>query len=277
LRFCATTSVVALFIFARKRIRFMKRKHLMTILTLTLALCSILGLTACGHEQSYTTHEHSYTTSVTAPTCTEQGYTTYTCSCGDSYVDDYVDALDHDFKDYIYNNDAKCEQDGTETAICDRDNCEETNTRTKINSALSHNYGTPSYTWNGDKCTAIRICTNDNTHKEAETVTGTYVKDTDATCLVAEKGHYIATFSNSAFAVIETDDNSVVKGSPSNHKFNQYLRVYQQATCNGNRIDTYKCERCSETENKAEMASGANNFALFYMLEGGAVYCVDNQ
>ena len=35
--------------------------------------------------------------------------------------------------------------------------------------------------------------------------------------------------------------------------------------------------KCSETENKAEMASGANNFALFYMLEGGAVYCVDNQ
>lgn len=36
--------------------------------------------------------EHSYVTSVTPPTCTEQGYTTYTCECGDSYVSDYVDA-----------------------------------------------------------------------------------------------------------------------------------------------------------------------------------------
>ena len=35
---------------------------------------------------------HNYTTVVTAPTCTERGYTTYTCSCGASYVDDYVDA-----------------------------------------------------------------------------------------------------------------------------------------------------------------------------------------
>lgn len=31
------------------------------------------------------------------------------------------------------------------------------------------------------------------------------------------------------------------------------------------------------TENKALLADGANNFALFYLLEGGAVYCVDNQ
>ena len=38
---------------------------------------------------------HSYTTAVTAPTCTEQGYTTYTCSCGETYVDDYVNATGH--------------------------------------------------------------------------------------------------------------------------------------------------------------------------------------
>lgn len=41
-------------------------------------------------------HEHDYEAVVTSPTCTEQGYTTYTCSCGESYVDDYVDALGHD-------------------------------------------------------------------------------------------------------------------------------------------------------------------------------------
>ena len=40
-------------------------------------------------------HTHRYTETVTAPTCTEKGYTTYTCSCGDSYVDNYVDALGH--------------------------------------------------------------------------------------------------------------------------------------------------------------------------------------
>jgi len=42
----------------------------------------------------YCADEHSYEAVVTEPTCTEQGYTTYTCTvCGDSYADDYVDAI----------------------------------------------------------------------------------------------------------------------------------------------------------------------------------------
>ena len=36
---------------------------------------------------------HSYTSKVTAPTATQQGYTTYTCStCGHSYKDNYTSA-----------------------------------------------------------------------------------------------------------------------------------------------------------------------------------------
>lgn len=43
-------------------------------------------------------HVHSYSALTTSATCTEKGYTTYTCTiCGNSYVDDYVDALGHDF------------------------------------------------------------------------------------------------------------------------------------------------------------------------------------
>ena len=47
------------------------------------------------------THECSYNAVVTAPTCTEQGYTTYTCVCGDSYVDDYVNATGHNYSSEI--------------------------------------------------------------------------------------------------------------------------------------------------------------------------------
>ena len=42
-------------------------------------------------------HEHSYEAVVTAPTCTEGGYTTYTCECGDGYITDEIEALGHDF------------------------------------------------------------------------------------------------------------------------------------------------------------------------------------
>ena len=42
-------------------------------------------------------HTHSYTASVIAPTCTAAGYTMYTCSCGNSYKDNYTDALGHNY------------------------------------------------------------------------------------------------------------------------------------------------------------------------------------
>ena len=46
---------------------------------------------------------HSYSAVVTAPTCTEPGYTTYTCTiCGDSYVGDPVEALGHEAYTYSY-------------------------------------------------------------------------------------------------------------------------------------------------------------------------------
>ena len=51
-------------------------------------------------------HVHSYTPVVTAPTCTEGGYTTYTCTCGDSYTADETPALGHDWH-------------GTECGRCD--------------------------------------------------------------------------------------------------------------------------------------------------------------
>ena len=43
-------------------------------------------------------HLHSYEAVVTAPTCTEGGYTTYTCECGDSYTADETAPLGHSWK-----------------------------------------------------------------------------------------------------------------------------------------------------------------------------------
>lgn len=41
---------------------------------------------------------HNYTSVVTAPTCTESGYTTHTCTlCGDSYVDSTTEATGHSY------------------------------------------------------------------------------------------------------------------------------------------------------------------------------------
>ena len=75
-----------------------------------------------------TTHEHSYDAVVTAPTCTEKGYTTHTCACGDSYVDTYTDALGHAWDNGKVTKPATETEDGVKTFTCTR--CGETKTET---------------------------------------------------------------------------------------------------------------------------------------------------
>ncbi len=74
------------------------------------ATCATCGVKYGG----LASHEHNHTASVTAPTCTEPGYTTYTCDCGDEYIEDYKDALDHDMK-IMYDADGHW----TECSRCD--------------------------------------------------------------------------------------------------------------------------------------------------------------
>lgn len=63
-------------------------------------------------------HVHSYISAVTkAATCAEEGVITYACSCGDSYTES-IPMTAHSFGDYIYNDDATTEADGTKTAVC---------------------------------------------------------------------------------------------------------------------------------------------------------------
>ena len=81
-------------------------------------------------------HEHSYTAVVTAPTCTEKGYTTHTCSCGHSYVDTYTDALGHAWDNGKVTKPATETETGVKTFTCTR--CGET--KTEVIPALSHEH-----------------------------------------------------------------------------------------------------------------------------------------
>ena len=73
-------------------------------------------------------HEHSYTAVVTPPTCTEKGYTTHTCACGDSYVDTYVDALGHAWDSGTVTKQPTATETGVRTYTCTR--CSATKTET---------------------------------------------------------------------------------------------------------------------------------------------------
>ena len=98
--------------------------------------------TRCGETKTETipklTHEHNYNAVVTAPTCTEMGYTTHTCACGDSYVDTYTDALGHAWDEGKVTKEPTETETGVKTFTCTR--CGETKTETIPKLTHEHSY-----------------------------------------------------------------------------------------------------------------------------------------
>ena len=89
-------------------------------------------------------------------TCTGSGSydnVVYCTVCNDELSREtiMVDSVGHSFTNYVSNNDATCEKDGTETAKCDR--CDATDTRTDADSALGHSF-TNYVSDNNASCTA---------------------------------------------------------------------------------------------------------------------------
>ena len=89
----------------------------------------VVYCTECGEEISRETKkidalQHDYTAVVTEPTCTEQGYTTYTCKRGDhEYKDNYTSALGHAYAISSIDWDSLDTATGQVTAayVCERD------------------------------------------------------------------------------------------------------------------------------------------------------------
>ena len=88
-----------------------------------------------GDDNPTSDHKHVYSETIVNATCTEQGYTLHKCSCGYEYKDNYTNALEHEFTNYVYDNNATYDEDGTKTAYCNH-GCGATNTLTAENTKL---------------------------------------------------------------------------------------------------------------------------------------------
>lgn len=65
-------------------------------------------------------HQHKYTKKIVEATCVSEGYTLYTCSCGDQYMDNGVGALSHDYIQTVV--EPTCTTDGYSIYTCRRCN-----------------------------------------------------------------------------------------------------------------------------------------------------------
>lgn len=294
------------------------QRYAKTDTTYTSAASEVLKVTICGHSETEwivdinpscskagSKHEectickdilsteiieklpHAYSSIMTNPTCTDQGYTTYTCVCGDKYVDNYVDALGHNYDDWYEVTTPACTVDGLERHDCSRCDHYETNILNSLGhsynsvvtaptctekgytthtchcgdyyidfyvDALGHNYGewyaviTPTCTADGvERCDCARC-----EYYETNTLGATghmYIPEiTLPTC--TERGYktYICSCGDSYI-----DSYITALG----HSYGAWYEV-TASTCTTNGSDRRDCSRCSHFETKTVDPLGHN-------------------
>ena len=187
-------------------------------------------------------------------TCTETGVVggTYCTRCneGKAAAEATIGVLGHNTEGSIAHKDATCTETGVVGGTyCTRCNNGKTAAEATIG-VLGHSYGTPNYSWNDDytKCTATRVCTNDETHVDSEDGT-VRSNTTNATCTADGKTVYTATFNNSAFAT-QTKEVTITSDG---HSFDETKWGYREADGHA-----YTCTVCGdEKEVIGHTSSGA--------------------
>ena len=185
-------------------------------------------------------NQHIYTSAVTASTCTAQGYTTYTCACGDSYIDSYVDALGHDFGEWTVTTAPTCTEKGVETRYCSRCDATETRDVDALGHALVHHDGKAAACtekgWEAyDTCSRCDY----TTYKEIPATGHSYTSVvTEPTC--TEQGYTTHTCACGDSYVADYKD-------ALGHSFGEWT-VTTAPTCTAKGTETRTCTRCNAFE-----------------------------
>ena len=194
-----------------------------------------------SESQSNEEHVHEYAKEVVAPTCTESGYTTYTCTdCGKSFVSDYVDALGHDWGEWNTTKPATCTESGTEQRVCSHDS---THVETREIKMLGHNYvgveTKPTCTENGYTTYTCTDCENSFVSDYVDALGhdwGEWNTTKAATCVEEGEGKRVCAHDNSHFetrAIPKIEHN--------------YKATVTAATCTEQGYTTYECVVCGDS------------------------------
>ena len=204
----------------------------------------------CGDTYIETTPAtgHSYTAAVTAPTCTEKGYTTYTCTvCGDHYTADEVAALGHDYAETTVP--ATCTENGSVTHTCMR--CG--NSYTETLPATGHTYtvsGSEATCTEGGK--TVHTCTVcGDTYTETTPALGHDYKAVVTSPTCTEKGY--TTYTCKRCGDHYTADEVAALG-------HDYKAVVTAPTCTEKGYTTYTCATCGDTYTADEVAALGHDY-----------------
>ena len=187
-------------------------------------------------------HEHSYESVVTDPTCTEAGYTTYTCACGDTYTADEVPATGHSYDAVV--TDPTCTVDGYTTYTCSI--CGDNYTEAGV-AAAGHSYadgfcgtcGAPDPDYEAHEHKYEAVVTDPTCTETGYTTYTCACGDTYTADEVPATGH--------SYDAVVTDPTCTVDGYTTYTCAcgDNYTEAGEAATGHTDEVADYKCDRCS--------------------------------
>ncbi len=197
----------------------MKKTAYVILLSIMLATC-LLGLFACGEEDGKTDdktveHTHKYIETVVEPNCTEKGYTLHACDCGESYKDNYIGELRHEFTNYVGDNNANYEKDGTKTATCNH-GCGEKDTIADIGTKLVSGLTFKTLTLNSDNTVYGKVANGTSTFSFLNEITingsATYTVSTDiyGQQVIPSKTVELNAIENTFYVLADNTENGLV-------------------------------------------------------------------
>ena len=198
----------------------------------------------CGEVQSRAIPktDHNYKATVVPPTCTEPGYTLYTCEdCGDSCRDNEIPALGHNWGEWTVKIPATNQKEGVEIRTCTR--CGETESRTIPKTECEdHQYESsvvePTCTHPGYTLHTCTIC--GYSYKDSEVPAlghswGEWKTEKPATC--KQKGLETHTCTRCG----ETESRAIPKLAHS------YEKSVTEPTCTKGGYTVYTCTACGHS------------------------------
>ena len=222
----------------------------------------------CGFKEERAipvlSHTHHYITTTVEPTCTERGYTKYTCEkCGNSYNADYEKPLGHNFGEWKEIKPATEEEDGLKERTCAR--CGETEEQAIPAKTHEHKFVDtviePTCTEKGytvHKCKCGEQYEDSYVSALDHSFTN-YVSDGNATC--TKDGTKTAKCDR-----CEEIKTIVDEGSVKGHKPSDYISD-KEPTCTEAGSKHKECTVCGETLETVEVPTKGHDYSTEWTVD----------
>ena len=209
--------------------------------------CSVCG-TVLTAQQTISATGHTYDAVVTAPTCTAEGYTTYTCvNCSECYTANYVASTGHNYE--ISVTEPTCTEDGYTAYICTA--CG--NSYTEAIAANGHSYEAvitaPTCTEKGYTTYTCTVCGNSYISDETAATGHQYITSiTPPSC--TESGKITYSCKACGFEV----------NMPTASKGHSYESSVVLPTCDSIGYTRFTCTACGDSYTTDEIAAFGHNY-----------------